>query len=132
MKATLYLFILALSLAACTQAKIEKYSSLVDRATYIEINFSESDKTIVLNNNQLHTFKDILRRNIKPKSQRKFTADIHVVLYEKESRLGNLLIINSTTNPFVNFSSDKVDFGFQLTYGIGQFLDELKSQTFRN
>jgi hypothetical protein len=38
------------------------------------------------------------------------------------------MISENESNPFVNFGSGDLNFGFQLTYGIGMYLDELKDK----
>ena len=126
MKAIQLIFILFLALTACSDSTINKYNSIVDRVTSIEINFVKSNRTIELDKNQVEIFKDILKRNIEPKLQPEFIADIQIDLFENESLIGSLIITNSETKPFVNFDSGDLNFGFQLTYGIGQYLNEIE------
>ena len=126
MKAINLLFIITLTLTACSQSKIDKYNSIVDRTTRIEINFKNPDSIIELDNNQVEVFKDILKRNIEPAIQRKFVADLQIDLYDNDRRLGFLMITDNDPKPFVNFGSDSLNFGFQLTYGIGMYINEIK------
>ena len=126
MKVIYSIFIAFLTLTACSQTKIDNYNSIIDQATRIEIKFKDSEKEIELDKNQVEIFKDILKRNIEPEIQRKFIADIQIDLYENESRIGFLMITHNESKPFVNFGSDDLNFGFELTYGIGQYLNEKK------
>ena len=126
MKVIYSIFIAFLTLTAYSQTKIDKYNSIIDQATRIEIKFKDSEKEIELDKNQVEIFKDILKRNIEPEIQRKFIADIQIDLYENESRIGFLMITYNESKPFVNFGSDDLNFGFELTYGIGQYLNEKK------
>ena len=111
-------------MTACYQSKIDKYISIIDRVTRVEINFKNTGKKIELDKNQVEIFKDILKRNIEPEIQRKFIADIQIDLYANENRIGFLTVTDKVTNPFVNFDSDDLNFGFQMTYEIGQYLNE--------
>ncbi|HCQ29366.1 MAG TPA: hypothetical protein DIU39_03705 [Flavobacteriales bacterium] len=124
MKAVHLIFISFLTLTACYQSKIDKYNSIIDRVTRVEINFKNTGKKIELDKNQVEIFKDILKRNIEPEIQRKFIADIQIDLYANENRIGFLTVTDKVTNPFVNFDSDDLNFGFQMTYEIGQYLNE--------
>lgn len=126
MKAVYSLFIMLLTLTACSQPKIDKYNSIIDRVTKIEITFKDSERKVELDKKQVEIFKDILKRNIEPEIQRKFIADIQIDLYENENRIGFLMITDNESKPFVNFGSDDLNFGFVLTYGIGQYLNEKK------
>ena len=94
--------------------------------TKIEITFKDSERKVELDKRQVEIFKDIMRRNIEPEIQRKFIADIQIDLYENENRIGFLMITDNESKPFVNFGSDDLNFGFRLTYGIGQYLNEKK------
>lgn len=124
MKVIHSLFIVFLILTACSQPKIDKYNSIIDRTTRIEITFKDSERKVELDKKQVEIFKDILKRNIEPEIQRKFIADTQIDLYKNDSRIGFLMITDNTTKPFVSFGSDDLNFGFQLTYGIGQYLNE--------
>lgn len=126
MKVIYSLFIVYLSFTACSQSKIDKYNSIIDRVTRIEIIFKDSERKVELDKKQVEIFKDILKRNIESEIQRKFIANIQIDLYENESRIGFLMITDNENNPFVNFGSDKLNFGFHLTYGIGMYLNEKK------
>jgi len=126
MKVIHALFIVLLSLTACSQPKIDKYNSIIDRTTRIEITFKDSARKVEFDKKQVEIFKDILKRNIEPEIQRKFIADAQIDLYEKDGRIGFLMITDNETKPFVNFGSDNLNFGFHLTYGIGMYLNENK------
>lgn len=126
MKRLLQILILSLTLTACAQVKVTRYNSIVDQVTRVEIDFKNLDKRIKLDKIQVENFKAILKRNIEPEAQQKFVTDIQVDLYDNESRIGFLMITENQTKAFVNFGSDDLNFGFQLTYGIGQYLNEIK------
>lgn len=126
MKRLLQILILSLTLTACAQVKVTRYNSIVDQVTRVEIDFKNLDKRIKLDKIQVENFKAILKRNIEPEAQQKFVTDIQVDLYDNESRIGLLMITENQTKAFVNFGSDDLNFGFQLTYGIGQYLNEIK------
>ena len=128
MKRIFHILILLIitTLTACTQSNNDKYNAIIDKANRIEINYKDSDKTVVLTLGQVKNLKAILKRNIKPDFQRKFVADIQVDIYENDSRIGFLMITDNDPKPFVNFGSDSLSFGFQLTYGLGMYLNENK------
>jgi type III secretory pathway component EscR len=126
MRAIHLTFLMFLTLTACSQPKVDEYNSIIDRVTKIEINFKNSERLIELDKNQVEVFKSILKRNIEPEIQRKFIANIQIDLFENESRIGFLMVTENETKPFVNFGSDGLNFGFQLTYGISQYLNEKK------
>ncbi len=126
MKVIHKLFIVFLSLTACSQPKIDKYNSIIDRTTRIEITFKDSARKIELDKKQVEMFKDILKRNIEPEIQRKFIADAQVNLYENDGRIGFLMLTDNETKPFVNFGSENLNFGFPMTYGIGMYLNQNK------
>lgn len=126
MRLLIQILIIGLTITSCSETKVNKYNSTIDRVTRIEIYFKSSDNTIELDNSQVQIVKDILKRNIKPEPQRKFISDIQIDLYESENLIGFLMVTENETQPFVNFGSDSLNFGFQLTYGIGQYLNEKK------
>jgi hypothetical protein len=49
-------------------------------------------------------------------------------LYNDNDRIGFILINSSSDQPFANFSSDSLGFGFVLPYGIDMFLSNLNHQ----
>ena len=120
------LFILLLTLIGCSEIKIRQYNSIVDHADRIEIQFKNSDQKVVLDSDQIESFKSILKRNIEPELSAKFTADIRIDLYDGEDRIGFFLVSENATKPFVNFDSDDLNFSFRLTYGIGRYLAEIR------
>jgi hypothetical protein len=126
MKQLLQILIISLIITTCTPSNVNKYNSRIDRVSRIEIDFKNSDKKIELDKKQVEILKDILKRNIVPEYQRKFVTDIQIDLYDNENRIGFLMITDNSTKPFVNFGSNDLNFGFQLTYGIGQYLNEIK------
>ena len=98
-----------------------KYKSIVRQADRFEVYYKSTDKTIAVEERMTANFKDILTRNVTPETQRKFVNDVKIEIY-KENKLTAFLMINSG---FVNFDSDNLNFGFRLTYGIGQTIDDL-------
>jgi len=126
MKVIILPFVILLMLTACSQSKIEEYNAIIDKSTRIEIVYKDLNKRVELDNQQVEVFKDILKRNIEPTIQKKYKAEIQIDLYHKEDRIGFLIVTNKSSNPFVNFGSENLNFGYQLTYGIGQYLNEIK------
>ena len=120
-------FLIAVLIASsCTDDKISEYEKCISQANRIVIEYKLLDKSIKLEKEQIENFKKILVQNINPTTQRKFRADIQIDLYSDDKKLGRLMIADTAQTPFVNFSSDKSTIGFQLTYGIGMFLREIK------
>ncbi len=126
MKVIQSVLIVFLILTACSKSKIDKYNSIIEQTTRIEITFKDSERKINLDKKQVETLKEILKRNIEPKIQRKFIAQTQIDLFENNSHIGFLMISDKENIQFINFSSDNLNFGFQLTYGIGMYLNEKK------
>ncbi len=126
MKNVIFLSAALLTITSCSQSKIDQYNEIIDRTSRIEINYKNLNKKLELDTKQVENFKRILKRNIDPTIQEKFIADIQIDLYDKEGRIGHLMITEFNSKPFVNFGSDDLNFGYPLTYGIGQYLNENK------
>jgi hypothetical protein len=107
------------------------YERIVRDADRFEIYYKATDKTVVIPERLTANFKDILTRNVIPETQRKFVNDVKVDIYKGNKQTAFLMIINGDKSPFVNFNSDKLNFGFRLTYGIGQAIDNLYSDNSR-
>jgi hypothetical protein len=114
-------------LTACNE-KLDQYQEIIDRIDRIDIHYKDINKDTSLSSQQMSTFKKMLVRNIKPNLQTKFNSDIIVHLYLEDKRIAFLQVHISERNPFVNFNSDELNFGFPLTYGLGMFLVELKNK----
>jgi len=93
----------------------------VDR---IDIHYKNTGRDIRLSTKDVVAFKKVLLRSIKPEMQKEFISDVTVDFYAHDKRIAYFQIYQAPTNPFVNFNSENLNFGFQLTYGIGMFLDE--------
>ena len=113
-----------LALTSCKDRRLLKYEQVVLEATKLQIVYNASNKTITIPEQQIVNFKHILSRNVKPELQREFINDVRIDIFKDNRRTAFLLINNSDKLPFVNFNSDSVNFGFRLTYGIGQTLNQ--------
>jgi len=112
-------------LSSCKDGRISKYEQIVDKADRIVISDQEHDDSVVLNTSPLlDNMKDILKRNIKPESPRKFLAERSITLYQGRQKTG-ILLISYGEKPYVNFRSDSLNMTFPLTYGIGISLDQI-------
>jgi hypothetical protein len=114
--------------SSCMDERKVHYYSTVDKVNRVTVEYINQDTIIELEKAQIDNFKEILKRNVQPEHQRKFQADIQVNLYDGKDKVGALLIYNDPDKPFVNFTSEELGFGFQLTYGIGQYLNEKEPQ----
>ncbi|MBX3240820.1 MAG: hypothetical protein KIT80_22985 [Chitinophagaceae bacterium] len=122
---------LILLLSSCANKTVRNYEQLVDRADKIVIGrLGQYDSIVITNAAVLQNMKDILKRNIKQESPRKFIADQSMTLYVANKQIGTLLV-SKDDKPYVNFRSDSLNFTFPLTYGIGMFLGELTSENSR-
>ena len=117
--------ILVIILTGCNR-QLQQYENLVDQINGVEVHYTRTDKVVRLSKQQTETFKDILTRNINPEMQRKFSNEVRVDLFKDSNRLAFLRIYEGSQQPFVNFNSDSLNFGFQSTYGIGMFVNELE------
>jgi hypothetical protein len=126
-----FLFFLFISLTSCKDARILKYEHIVQEATKFEIVYNASDKTITIPEQQIGNFKDLLIRNIKPELQRKFINDVRIDIFRNNQKTAFLMITNGDKEPFANFNSDGLNFGFRLPYGIGQILEDLFAEKSR-
>lgn len=118
---------LLLILYSCNEDKrLADYSTIVDGADkivfYTRMGDTFSRTREVVSPDQLADLKAILKRNIKPETQRKFIANHKIEMLSYGKVTGVLLISGIKENPFVNFKSDNLGFGFRLTYGIGMSL----------
>ncbi|MGK7391078.1 MAG: hypothetical protein ACNS60_12035 [Candidatus Cyclobacteriaceae bacterium M2_1C_046] len=119
--------LLGLVLISCSNNdKLEQYRKIVNSAEVIEIIYNSSERTIQISDEQIGNFKNILLRNIKPEYQSKFMADVIINFYNNSEQIGFLTI--SRENSTVNYNSDDTNFGFDLTYGIGMYLNDLESK----
>ena len=109
---------------SCTE--LNQYQQIIAATNRIEISYRDSGKTIILTEQQTVAFKNILTRDVIPKLQRKFLYDVVIDLYKDSNRIGYIRILNNPEHPFANFSSDSLGFGFDLPYGIGMFIGNLK------
>ena len=112
-----------LALTSCKDRRLLKYEQVVLEATKLQIVYNASNKTIIIPEQQIVNFKHILSRNIKPELQREFINNVRIDIFKDNRRTAFLLINNRDKLPFVNFNSDSANFGFRLTYGIGQTID---------
>ena len=115
-----------LFLSSCTDRRTSDYETIINKVDNIKIEFKSLNKTVELNKEYVPMFKEILTRNIEPTVQQKFISDTQVDFYSHGQKVGFLMINNNPEMSFVNFGSDKLNFGFGLTYGIGMYLDEIK------
>jgi hypothetical protein len=118
-------------LFSCKDERIIKYDQIVDSADRIVINDKTHNDSMVLTNQPiLDNMKNVLKRNIKPESPRKFLANRSIALYRNGLKTG-VLLISYGTKPYVNFRSDSLNITFPLTYSIGMSLDEMHSENNR-
>lgn len=111
---------------SCSDSRISSYEKIINQTDKIQIHFKSSNKSVELNETQVENFKKILKQNVEPTNQKKIIADIQVDFYSDDKRIGFIMITDNSKNPFANFGSDKLSFGFKLTYGIGMFLNDHK------
>jgi hypothetical protein len=117
-----YTIIFISLIGGCT-GQLNQYYNIVDRVDKVIITYKKTDLKKVLTKVETETFKNYLKRNIKPELQREFTNDVLVELYVDTTRVAFLRIYLGIKSPgFVNFDSDNLNFGFPLTYGIGMFI----------
>ena len=109
---------------SCTE--LNQYQQTIAATNRIEISYRSSSKKIILTEQQTEAFKNILTRSVTPKLERKFLYDVIIDLYKDTNRIGFIRILNNPEHPFANFSSDSLSFGFDLPYGIGMFIGNLK------
>lgn len=121
----LSLIISILILTSCKDGKLREYESIVQEADRFDIYYNATNKTVTVPGQLAANFKSILTRNVKPEMQRKFIGNIRIDIYKSDQRTAFLTIAGSNTNPFANFNSGSLHFGFRLTYGIGQAIDNL-------
>jgi len=73
----------------------------------------------------VEAFKAILIRNIQPEKQRSTISNGDIALFRDSTKIAYLHINTNAKDPFVNFYSGSLNFGFRLTYGIGMFIVNL-------
>lgn len=114
-----------LVLLSCKDQRLYQYEKMVDDAGKFEISYPNIPKIINIPKYRIESFKDVLKRNVKPELPRNIVEDVRVNIYKNNNRIGFLRITNGKTNPFVNFNSNNLNFGFRLTYGLGMFIDNI-------
>jgi hypothetical protein len=119
-------FFILLSVIIFTSCNNEfrQYEQIINTVNRAEIHFN--NKTIILSNQKIEELKKVLSENIKPELQRKFIKDVSIDLYKDSNRLAFLLITNNQAEPFINFNSQNLNFGFRTTYRIGMLIDNIK------
>jgi hypothetical protein len=121
---TILLIVLSLAVlgfAGCENSKLQKYKSIVHRASRFEVQRTGFSQATVVPASEIDRFKDVLTSGIEPETQRYFTADTRIDFYFDDQRIGSLLIQNGKS-PFANFNSDHLNFGFRLTYQMGMWI----------
>jgi len=111
------------TLTACNRI-YDQYKTIINDVDRIDIHYKNTGRDIRLSTKDVVAFKKVLLRSIKPEMQKEFISDVTVDFYAHDKRIAYFQIYQAPTNPFVNFNSENLNFGFQLTYGIGMFLDE--------
>jgi hypothetical protein len=110
-------------LIACN-TQVNQYKQIIDQVNGVEIHYLNSGKVIEVPVQQVQYFKEVVLRNIKPEAQRDVHEDTRVNFLKNKDTIAHFVIYQGTNEPFVNFYSDNLNFGFRLTYGIGMFLSE--------
>lgn len=88
----------------------------------------DSRRTVVIGKDQLDAFKKALVTSIRPGSSEKFIPEFQISIYNKTGQTGFISILDKEFAT-ANFRSDKWSFGFQVPYGLGMWLGELRHQT---
>ena|SRR6218665_116640 len=118
--------ILLILLYGCSNRKQwASYTDSVNQADSISITYKDPELVIALSPEEREVFKEVATQNTKVEYIRKFLSNIQVDLYTGSQRLGYYRIKYDADGGFVNFHSDGRSFGFQMTYGLGRFLDEI-------
>lgn len=120
--------ILLLLLVSCTTDKrLEDYKRIIDNCDEIKIYIVTNNLLTltkeVKEKEELENLQDILKGNVKPEFQRKFKTDKRFEIIKEGKVVGQILINDSRKEPFANFSTDSLSFGFQLTYRIGMYFN---------
>ncbi len=108
---------------ACKDEEFRQYKKIIQQADRFEIYYKSNGSTIDIPKQELDNFKEVLTQNIKPDLQRKFINNVTINVYQNNHRTAFMLITTGEENPFVNFNSDSLHFGYGLTYRIGMTLD---------
>lgn len=127
----LFIILILIAHTSCKNSKLQQYESIVKEADKFEIHYKTTGKTVSIPKEEINNFKDILTRNIKPELQHKFINDIQVDISKNNKRTAFLRIATGGTNPFVNFNSNGLNFGFRLTYRIGMTIDDISNENIR-
>ncbi len=109
-------------LTACSYTKLKHYEKLVSSANSVDVHFDDMRTT--LSETQVEIIKEILVVHIEPKLPRKFRPTARIELFEEGAKIGEILAYEQPDNLFVNFVSEDLSFGFQMTYSISRYLAE--------
>ena len=109
---------------------VEKYNRIVDESDAIAI-YTKKDESFnmvkeINAENELTTFKYILKRDVKSNSQRKFVTKTKIELKQNGKLSGTLFINDSEDHAYANFNTNDFDFGFELPYGIAVYVSDLQ------
>lgn len=114
-----------MTLYSCgNNANIEKYEIILNNADRVVIHHeNKHDSTVYSRADSIQNIKELLKRNIKPKSHSEVNEEKIISLYAAENRTG-FFTRSLSGNPFVSFYSDSLKLTFPMTYGIGMLLSE--------
>lgn len=115
----------ALVLFSCKNANLKVYKQIAQKADKFEIFYRIANTTVIIPDQEVAAFRNVLARNVEPEFQRKIVGDTRINFYKSGERIAYPLIHDDDENAFVNFSSNNVNFGFRLTYELGQTLSTL-------
>ena len=129
------LFILSILIAihcGCSNSDKILSKELVEKTDQIILSKRIGDKFYAvksLEKEDLKTIIDCVNVKFKKGYQNKFRGDYKLDLLNSDRKIASLKINYSKERPYVNFSSDSENYGYQLNYELSRYIDETISET---
>lgn len=125
------IFIVLVLSSSCNDKRLDEYKSIIREADRFEIIYTLTNKKVILKNELVPKLKDVLTRNVKPETQRKLVENIRIAIYKNNRQTSFLIIGYDNIQPYINFNSANLNFGFRLTYGISQGINNIYNDSDR-
>lgn len=131
MRKSILLFqLLAILVAISCDNRLNDYDKLVNEADSIIFSYNIEGKyreaQILTESSELEGIKELLTRKMAVSDVNHFIGSTRIQLFNSGTTTGTIQI--SETEVEVNFSSQELEFGSGLTYGLGQYVGELRNE----
>ena len=117
-----------MALLSCKDNRTKEYEKIVSQTARFKIHFLPEKKTFFLRQNEVEQFKQVLTSEIRPDTVSSFMADTRIELIGSDFQQIGVIALIHNSRPTASFNSEKLKFGFRLTYRIGMWVSEMRSR----